>query len=74
MLQPAPRLIPGLTTDARGAHCWTVAVRPGISSEERDAWVVATGQFIFSTGARAQARKLVGGWARRARAEKKNKS
>jgi hypothetical protein len=27
----APRLIPGLTTDARGAHCWTVAVRPGIS-------------------------------------------
>jgi hypothetical protein len=24
-------LIPGLTTDARGAHCWTVAVRPGIS-------------------------------------------
>jgi len=29
----------------------------------------AAGQFIFSTGARAQARKLVGGWARRARAK-----
>ena len=25
--------------------------------------------FIFSTGARAQARKLVGGWARRAQAK-----
>ena len=24
-------LIPGLTTDVRGAYCWTVAVRPGIS-------------------------------------------
>ena len=29
-----PVLIPGLTTDVRGAYCWTVAVRPGISEPE----------------------------------------
>ena len=39
-----------------------------VSIDDAEMRVLTTGQFIFSTGARAQARKLVGGWARRAQA------
>jgi len=71
------QLIPGLTTDVRGAYCWTVAVRPGIrqraaAAVHRDSGV-GRSNYPLNLSPRAQARGVGGGWARRAQAEKKIK-